>query len=376
MTLGALVDAGCNLAEMETHLRRLPVPGWKISSEKVTRRGIAATRVRVESSEPQRHRSLFDILQLIEQAGLPLTIIERASKIFRRLGEAEARVHGVPIEKVHFHEVGAVDAIVDIVGAVAGFEQLGVEEFVCSALNVGGGRVDTQHGSLPVPAPATAEILRGAQLFNGIERGCYFRQRVATMASQFGPQPAMTVAVIGHGAGNAELIEQPNVLRIFVGETAAQQTNASLNEDIIVLEANLDDMSPQVYGYFAERALQAGALDVFSMAVQMKKNRPGQLVTVLCETATREQLTELLFRETTTLGVRQSTVKRHTLKREHFAVNTPFGPVRVKVARLNSHVLNVAPEYEDCKKVAEEQGVPLKQVLAEASFQFRKLNGS
>jgi pyridinium-3,5-bisthiocarboxylic acid mononucleotide nickel chelatase len=380
MTLGALVDAGCNLAEMEAHLRRLPVPGWKISSEKVVRRGFRATQVKVESSDPQRHRSLNEILQLIERAGLPATISERASNIFRRLGQAEALVHGVAIEKVHFHEVGAVDAIVDIVGAAAGFEQLGIEEFFCSALNVGGGRVDTQHGNLPVPAPATAELLRGAPTYsNGIQRELVTPTGaaiVATMAKQFGPQPAMTVAAIGLGAGSAELAEQLNVLRLFVGETAARRDDATLDEDIIVLEANLDDMSPQVYGYFAERALESGALDVFSIPVQMKKNRPGQLVTVLCKPADREKFSDLLFRETTTLGVRQSSVNRRTLLRESIAVETSLGPIRMKIARLNGHILNVAPEYEDCQKIAAERGLPLKQVLAEAAFQFQKLNGA
>jgi len=380
MTLGALVDAGCNLAEMETHLRRLPVPGWRISAEKVVRRGFRATQVKVESSDPQRHRSLSDILQLIERAGLPLPIAERASRIFRRLGDAEALVHGVPVEKVHFHEVGAVDAIVDIVGAAAGFEQLGIEEFFCSALNLGGGRVNTQHGNLPVPAPATAELLRGAPTYsNGIQRELVTPTGaaiVATLASQFGPQPEMTVAAIGLGAGSAELAEQPNVLRLFVGENAVRRDDATLDEDLLVLEANLDDMSPQVYGYFAERALEAGALDVFSIPVQMKKNRPGQLVTVLCKPADREKLSDLLFRETTTLGVRQSNVKRRTLQREIIPVETSLGSIRMKVARLNGHILNVAPEYEDCQKIAAERGVPLKQVLGEATFQFQKLNGA
>lgn len=378
MTLGALVDAGCSLADMEAHLRRLPVPGWKISAEKVVRRGFRATQVKVESSDPQRHRSLNEILQLIERAGLPGAISERASSIFRRLGQAEALVHGVAIEKVHFHEVGAVDAIVDIVGAAAGFEQLGVEEFFCSALNVGGGRVDTQHGNLPVPAPATAELLRGAPTYsNGIQRELVTPTGaaiVATVATQFGPQPAMTVAAIGLGAGSAELAEQPNVLRLFVGESAERREDATVEEDVLVLEANLDDMSPQVYGYFAERALEAGALDVFSIPVQMKKNRPGQLVTVLCKPEDREKLSDLLFRETTTLGVRQSTVNRRTLLRESIAVETSLGPIRMKIARLNGHILNVAPEYEDCQKVAAERGVPLKQVLAEATFQFQKLD--
>jgi uncharacterized protein (TIGR00299 family) protein len=380
MTLGALVDAGCNLAEMESQLCRLPVTGWKISAEKTVRRGFRATQVKVESSDPQRHRSLSEILQLIERAGLPPAVGERASRIFRRLGEAEALVHGLPIEKVHFHEVGAVDSIVDILGAAAGFEQLGIEDFFCSALNVGGGRVQTQHGSLPVPAPATAELLRGAPTYSsGIQRELVTPTGaaiVATVASGFGPQPEMTVAAVGLGAGSAELAEQPNVLRLFVGEAAARRDDAALDEDIAVLEANLDDMSPQIYGFFAERALQTGALDVFSVPVQMKKNRPGQLITVLCKPADREKFSDLLFRETTTLGVRQSSVKRRTLQRESLTVETSLGSIRMKVARLHGHILNVAPEYEDCQKVAAERGVPLKQVLAEATFEFQKLNGA
>jgi uncharacterized protein (TIGR00299 family) protein len=380
MSLGALVDAGCSLAEMETLLRRLPVPGWKISSEKVMRRGFRATQVKVESSDPHRHRPLSEILQFIERAALPIPIAERASRIFRRLGEAEALVHGVAIEKVHFHEVGAVDAIVDIVGAAVGFELLGIKQVFCSALNLGGGRVDTQHGNLPVPAPATAELLRGAPTYsNGIQRELVTPTGaaiVAAVASGFGPQPEMTVAAVGLGAGSAELAEQPNVLRLFVGESAARHEDASHDEDILVLEANLDDMSPQVYGYFAERALEAGALDVFSVPVQMKKNRPGQLVTVLCKPADREKFTGLLFRETTTLGVRQSHVQRRALERESIFVETSFGSIRLKIARLNGQILNVAPEYEDCQRVAAERGIPLKQVLAEASFQFQKLNGS
>ena len=241
--------------------------------------------------------------------------------------------------------------------------------------------MDTQHGNLPVPAPATAELLRGAPTYsNGIQRELVTPTGaaiVATMASQFGPQPEMTVAAIGLGAGSAELAEQPNVLRLFVGEASRQQAtrmnHAALDEDIIVLEANLDDMSPQVYGYFAERALEAGALDVFSIPVQMKKNRPGQLVTVLCKPADREKFSDLLFRETTTLGVRQSASSGALCSAKASPWKLRFGPIRMKIARLNGHILNVAPEYEDCQKVAAERGVPLKQVLAEAAVSISEI---
>ncbi|MFY9583381.1 MAG: nickel pincer cofactor biosynthesis protein LarC [Candidatus Acidiferrales bacterium] len=377
MVLGALVHAGCPLASLEAELRRLPLTGWKISAAKVRRGAVMATRVEVETTEHHHHRSLETILQLIDQASLASRVADRARRIFCRLGEAEARVHDVPIENVHFHEVGAVDAIVDIVGACIGFELLGVEEFSCSALNLGEGRVETQHGTLPVPAPATAELLRGAPAYStGIQRELVTPTGAAiasTLASGFGALPPMTVAAIGYGAGAAELPEQPNVLRLFVGESVAQGAGEPWDDAIVVLEANLDDMNPQIYGYFVERALQAGALDVFATAVQMKKNRPGQLVTLLCEPAAVDRLTDLIFRETTTIGVRSYTARRRTLQRESIPVETPLGRIRMKVSRLNGHVLNVAPEYEDCQRVAAEHGVPLKQVLAEAAFQFQKL---
>lgn len=380
MVLGALVDAGCNLAQIEAELRRLPISGWKISAEKVRRGGLAATRVLVETSEHHHHRSLSTILNLIQQAGLPPRVVERASNIFTRLGEAEARMHGVPIEKVHFHEVGAVDAIVDIVGASIGFELLGIEECVCSRLNVGGGVVKAQHGNLPVPAPATAELLRGAPTYsNGILHELVTPTGaaiVSTLASGFGTQPAMSVDAIGYGAGATELAEQPNVLRILIGESATEEKGALQEGTIVVLEANIDDMNPQLYGYFAERALEAGALDVFSTPIQMKKNRPGQLITVFCDPAKREELTELIFRETTTIGVRHSVIERNTLQRESILVKTNLGSVAVKVARLNGKILNAVPEYEECRKFAMERSLPLKEVIGQVMFEFQKLQGS
>jgi uncharacterized protein (TIGR00299 family) protein len=380
MVLGALVDAGCDLARLETELRRLAVTGWKISAQNVRRGALAATQVRVETTEHHHHRSLQTILELIAKSGFPPRVAERASRIFRRLGEAEARIHNVPIEKVHFHEVGAVDAIVDIVGACVGFELMGVDEFACSALNLGSGRVETAHGALPVPAPATAELLRGAPSYStGIscELATPTGAAIAsTLCAQFGPLPPMTVAAIGYGAGSADLSEQPNVLRLFLGEAAAREAGERPDESIAVIEANVDDMNPQIYGYFVERALAAGALDVFATPVQMKKNRPGQLLTVLCEPGAVDRLTELIFRETTTIGVRFYPARRRILERESVPVETPLGVIRIKVARLNGHVLNAAPEYDDCQRIAAEKNVPLKRVLAEAVFQFQKQRGS
>jgi hypothetical protein len=376
MTLGALVDAGVSLAEIESHLRRLPLSGWHISAEKVKRGAIRATQVKVTITEKQHHRGLSKILDIIAQGNLPPRAAARASEVFKCLGEAEARVHGVPIEQVHFHEVGAVDAIVDIAGACIGFELLGIEEFACSPLNVGGGRVQTAHGLLPVPAPATADMLRQSPTYStGIERELVTptgAALVAGLVTRFGPMPPMTTQKIGYGAGAAELDAQPNVLRLFVGESAPKETAARWDEVVAVIETNVDDMNPQIYGYFVERALAEGALDVFAAPVQMKKNRPGQLLTILCEPARVNALVDLVFRETTTIGIRTWEARRRCLDRQMVSVQTPHGAVRMKVSRLNGHVLNAAPEFEDCQRIAAERGLPLKQVLAAAALAFER----
>jgi pyridinium-3,5-bisthiocarboxylic acid mononucleotide nickel chelatase len=379
MTLGALVDAGAPLEALRQGLARLPVGGWKLTADKVRKAGVAATFVRVEiTAQQHHHRHLRDILKMIESAELPPRAAERATNIFRRLGEAEARIHGVPIEKVHFHEVGAVDAIVDIAGAALALELLGIERVYGSPVNVGGGTVGTEHGTLPVPAPASVELLRGAPTYSsGIEKELTTPTGAAilsTLAAGIGAQPAMKVAAVGYGAGSWDLPGQPNVLRVMVGEAAAADAGAG-DETLSVLETNLDDMTPEVAGWVMEQALAAGALDVFSSPVQMKKNRPGLLLTVLCEPAAAERLTALLFRETTTLGVRSHTVRRRALDRTQETVQTPWGAVAVKVARLDGAVVNAAPEYEDCARVARERGVPLKQVMAEAQLAFAKRTG-
>lgn len=378
MTLGALVDAGADLVQIEAELRKLPVKGWSVSAEKVKRGALAATYVKVATEETHHHRGLTKILDTIEKAGLSPRAAERASAIFRRLGEAEARIHGVPVEQVHFHEVGALDSIVDIVGASIGFDLLGIEEFACSAVNVGGGRTQSAHGPLPIPAPASADLLRGAPVYSsGIEKELTTPTGaaiVSTLCTQFGAMPPMTTNAIGYGAGSWDLKEQANVLRLFVGESAAKRASPG-EHTITVIETNLDDMNPQIYGYLVEQAFAAGALDVYSTAVQMKKNRPGQLLTLLCEPAVTDALVSLLFRETTTLGVRTYEAQRKVLQREIVQVETAHGSVRMKLARLNGSVLNAAPEYEDCRRIASERGVPLKQVLAEAAMAFEKQKG-
>ena len=393
MTLGALVDAGVAVETLRGELGGLSVAGWELTAEKVWKNGMAATWVRVKAEDQARHRSLSTILEILEKSKLAARVRERAAAIFRKLGEAEASVHDVPIEKIHFHEVGAVDAIVDIVGACVGFEALGIEKFACSALNVGGGTAAMAHGVLPVPAPATAKLLTGKPTYsNGVQRELVTPTGAAivgTLCEEFGPQPAMSVSAIGYGAGTADLEGQPNVLRVMVGEAAEKSSQPGFialnardgeelaapqgfDEEIAVIEANLDDMNPQIYGYFLEKALAAGALDVFTTAVQMKKNRPGVLLTVLCKPTDSQSLMELIFAETTTFGVRTYRAQRKVLPREWVNVATSYGDVRVKVSRVNGRILHVAPEFEDCKKVAEEKDVPLQRVIADALQKYQQ----
>ena len=369
MTLGALLDAGVSAEHLRAELRGLNLPGWELSTEKVWKNGMAATYAKVRAQDTTTHRSLTTILGIIEKSALAAGVKTRATAIFQKLGEAEAAVHDVPLEKIHFHEVGAIDAIIDIVGACIGFAALGIESFACSALNVGGGTAKMAHGVLPVPAPATARLLLGKPTYsNGIQKELVTPTGaaiVATLCSNFGPQPLMAANAIGYGAGTADLDGQPNVLRVMVGE-AAEKRAAAESETIRVLEANLDDMNPQIYGYFLEKALAAGALDVFSTPVQMKKNRPGMLVTVLCKPEDESKFHEMFFAETTTLGVRTYTAERRVLARQWETVHTNFGDVRIKVARLNGHIRQASPEFEDCRKLAEAQNVPLQRVMDEA----------
>jgi uncharacterized protein (TIGR00299 family) protein len=369
MTLGALVDAGCDVEHLRSGLRSLQVPGWELSAEKVWKNGMAATYIRVKAEDQQKHRSLSAILEILRNSQLVGPVRERAAAIFQKLGEAEARVHKVPIEKIHFHEVGAVDSIVDIVGACIGFHAIGIEQFACSPLNVGGGTAKMAHGILPVPAPATANLLQGKPTYSsGVQRELVTPTGaaiVATLCDSFGPQPPMTVSAIGYGAGTADLEGQPNVLRIMIGE-AAEKAVPGYDEEITVIEANLDDMNPQIYGYFSEKAFCAGALDVYTTPVQMKKNRPGTLVTVLCRPADADTLIALIFAETTTFGVRTYRAQRRVLPRESVLVATSFGDVHIKRSRVNGRILHVAPEYDDCRKLASEKNVPLQRVINEA----------
>jgi uncharacterized protein (TIGR00299 family) protein len=387
MTLGALVDAGCPVEHLREELSGLRVPGWELTAGKVWKNGMAATYVKVVTEDQSKHRSLSAIMEILQKSQLAPTVRERAAAIFQKLGEAEARVHDVPIEKIHFHEVGAVDAIVDIVGACIGFQALGIEKFACSALNVGGGTAKMAHGILPVPAPATANLLQGKPTYsNGVQKELVTPTGaaiVATLCDSFGPQPAMSVSAIGYGAGTADLEGQPNVVRIMVGEEVrvgksetkgaqAEACGTGFDEEIAVIEANLDDMNPQIYGYFLEKGLAAGALDVYTTPVQMKKNRPGTLLTVLCKPQDTNSLMTLIFAETTTFGARTYRAQRRVLPREWVSVATDFGDVRMKVSRVNGRILHVAPEFEDCRRLAAEKDVPLQRVIAEAMRSYEK----
>jgi uncharacterized protein (TIGR00299 family) protein len=369
MTLGALVDAGCNLELLRSGLQGLQVPGWTISSEKVWKNGMSATFVRVVTEDQSKHRSLSVILEIFDKSQLSEQVKKNAAAIFRKLGEAEASVHGVPLEKIHFHEVGAADAIIDIVGACIGFESLGIQKFACSALNVGGGTAKMAHGVLPVPAPATARLLQGRPTYsNGVQRELVTPTGaaiVSTLCDTFGPQPAMSVSAIGYGAGSSDLEGQPNVVRIMIGE-AAEKIVPGFDEEISVIEANLDDMNPQIYGYLQEKALAAGALDIYTTPVQMKKNRPGTLLTILSKPSDTNALMSMIFAETTSLGVRTYRAQRRILPRESVSVHTQYGDVRIKLSRVNGHIQHIAPEFEDCRKLAVENNVPLQRVISDA----------
>ena len=316
------------------------------------------------------HRGLKEIREIIGRAEISQTARQTAIRIFEVLGAAEAKIHNTDIEQIHFHEVGAVDAIVDITCAAVGAEALGVDSIICSPLNVGGGTVTCAHGTFPIPAPATLEILRSAPVYSGgIQKELVTPTGaaiVSVLASRYSSFPRMKPEKTGYGAGSRDLEGFPNVLRLTIGETLEQHPGLFPEEAITILEANVDDMTPQLVGYVMERALKEGALDVFATPVQMKKSRPGLLLTVLCRPEDSDRLKRLIFAETTTLGVRIREERRAVLERRHLTVATRWGDVRMKVANINGSVSNYAPEYEDCRRIAEEHHIPLKAVMQEA----------
>jgi hypothetical protein len=370
MTVGALIDAGARFDQIKEGLESLAT-GARYEVEKTSRRGIAASKFRVHMPDaPQKHRHLHHILEMIERAPLSGRVKQTASRVFQRLGEAEAQVHGVPIQKVHFHEVGAADSIADIVGASVALDLLNIEEVHVSPVNVGSGTVNTEHGVLPVPTPATANLLQGKPVYaRGPEMELTTPTGAAlavTLDCSFGPLPAMRISSIGHGAGDRDFPMQANVLRVLVGErnSAPEATLVS------VLEANIDDSSPQVLGYALDRLMDAGALDVTISPVQMKKNRPGSLLRVIAKPEDQERLAQIVFQETSTLGLRILAAERRVEERRFVEVETAWGKVRGKVSGQGMF----SPEYDDCRAIAQSTGIPLKQVQSAALEAFLKIS--
>ena len=367
MILGALVDLGLDLEQLRAELRKLALSGFGIEAGKVTKRGIRATYVNVVTDHPDLARTLEDIIGLIEMSRLDDAVKETGKQIFARMAEAEARVHDRSVEAVHLHEVGATDTLVDVFGSLIGLRALGIEEVRCSPLNLGSGLVRCSHGWLPVPAPITAELLRGVPAYTGQTEGELTTPTgaaiAAGVAAGFGNMPLMKVAGVGYGAGKMDP-EIPNFLRVFTGERIHAADDFA-TESVMVLETNIDDMNPQFYDHIMESLLQAGALDVFLTPVQMKKNRPGVLLTVISRSEDAKDLIGVLTRESTTLGVRITETRRVTLPRSAGVVNTRFGEIRIKVARRGDGSSTVTPEYDDCKKAARAHNAPLSMVYSE-----------
>ena len=428
MLLGALLDCGLDFDFLRGELAKLGVEDYELSLRRVDRSGISAAKFDVhlreaahshshthhdhdhghhhdhdhdhhdhdhdhthhherhhdhddthdhahEHSHEHNHRALSEIKRMIEASTLNAVIKQRAQMIFQRIGEAEAKIHNIPVEQVHFHEVGAVDSIVDIIGACIALQALGIERIISSPLHVGSGTFTCAHGTYPVPGPAAAELLRGVPTYSKDILGELVTPTgagiIATLASEFGPMPLMRAERIGYGAGTREYPKFPNVLRAVIGELEADATPTT----VTVIEANIDDLNAQVFGHLMETALAAGALDIFYTPVQMKKNRPGVLLTLLCATEDRERMTALIFRETTTLGVRYREERREVLSREQVEVKTPYGLIKIKVARAqDGRVVNYAPEFEDCRAAAEQHQVAVREVQTAAITAYVNLS--
>lgn len=376
MALGALLDAGAPLDKLLDGLRTLPLSGWDLKAERVRKGSISATSVTVVAEEHHPERRLSDIERIVAASRLPDEVKGKSLDIFRLLAEAEAKVHGIGVNEVHFHEVGAVDSIVDIVGVVYALHLLGVREVHSSSLPFSRGRVKTVHGELPVPAPAAMELLCGVPTYPlDIESELVTPTGAALLkglAKSFGAPPPFTPRKVGYGAGKKDL-PFPNVLRVVIGEMPGEV--ALERERLTVVETNLDDMTGEIVGFVMERLFEVGVRDVWVTPAQMKKNRPAVVLSVLCDPETLPAALQILLRETTTLGVRVQEVERLCLPREFEEVETPYGVVKVKVAKLGNEVVNISPEYEDCRRIALERNVPLKEVMAAAiSAAERKRN--
>ena len=384
MILGALLDAGLPLDDLRRALGSLAIDRETVWTERVTRAGVSATKFHVRGEEPPlhhaddhepghrhaAHRTLAEILVLIDGSALSQPAKKRAKEIFGQLAEAEAAVHETPIEKVHLHEVGALDSIIDVVGTVYALECLDLDRIVASPLNVGGGSIRSVHGVYPVPAPATTRLLQGAPIYVGPQQTELVTPTgallVTAYADSFGPIPPMRLQRVGYGAGTRDCHDTPNVLRVLIGDSDTTVPS----HRVVVIEAEMDDMNPQIFGILIDQLLAQGALDVFYTSIQMKKNRPGTLLSIIAPPSSRERLTMTVFRETTTIGVRYREMERECLDRETLTVETVFGPVRVKIARRDGEVMNASPEFEDCARIAATSGRPVKDVQAAAMKAF------
>jgi uncharacterized protein (TIGR00299 family) protein len=372
MFLGAMLDLGFSPRVLRVELAKLKLTGYRISTRRALKQNISATKFECAAAPAHVGRSYTDIAALISRSGLAPEVKKRALSVFRRLGEAEAKIHGVPLENIHFHEIGAVDSIVDIVGACVALSALEVNDVQAAPPPLGSGLVETAHGRFPMPAPATLELFRGRPTQSSPERTELVTPTgaalLAEFCTKFGPIPAMTIEKIGYGAGTRDLETIPNVLRVVLGETSTSESRSKSEETdtISVLETNIDDMNPQLFGDVMERLLKAGALDAFLTPVQMKKNRPGILLTALCERSDVDLMADLLLTHTTSFGVRIHEAQRRKLSREIIKVKTRFGPIEVKIGRLAGKIVSRSPEFESCKRAAVKAAVAVKEVYKEA----------
>ena len=371
MVLGAVLDAGADEARFRQELAKLPIE-FDLQVSKVVKQGIQATDVRVIVPHEHHHRRLNDIEALIEAADLSESVKARSIAVFHRLAEAEGAVHGISPEEVTFHEVGAVDAIADIVGSAIGMELLGIEEVYASPLPMGHGFVEAAHGKIPLPAPATVEILKGVPVYDAGIQGELVTPTgaaiIRTLASEFGEMPPMTLQATGYGAGKTEF-PFPNVLRLMIGEPCSQSDVSDrdkLQTRVAIVETNIDDMNPEFYDLVFERLFKAGALDVYLTPIYMKKNRPANLLTAICPVETKDEVSQVILTETTTFGVRISMASRRCLERKWETVSTRYGEIRIKIGLMGDKEITASPEYEDCKKAAEAHNVPVRTVYQEA----------
>ena len=368
MILGALLDAGLPLDRLQENIAKLGLDNYSIDASRVVKKGISGTQALItinQSHHGHHHRHFSHIKEIIGSSKLDEVVKEQSISVFKRLAEAEAHVHGTTVESVHFHEVGAMDAIIDVVGSVVGFNLLGIEKIICSPMHLGTGTVTCAHGVLPVPAPATALLVKGKPVYATDVKGELLTPTGAailtTLCSDFGPMPGMSIEQIGYGAGTSEP-EIPNLLRVSIG-TATGEADGFASDQVAVIETNVDDMTPQIYDYLIEKTLGRGALDIFFTPAQMKKNRPGTLITIICGPREVSRFSEILLTETTSIGIRWRIENRLKADREIKEIETSYGKIRAKFAGIGERIVNVSPEYEDCKEAARKHGVPLKQVM-------------